>query len=153
MLEHTCNAGKWVVKMTCTHIHTDSQQKPRKYYRKLQCKHFDDLRIICHLCDKTLAQCCKSWSLCVDSPVLEGIVNNGFQYQSVTNVRRAAEMEHVNGPQGWMCIAQSTRIKHRENRITASQLCVSSKQSRCRKHGHNPPVRLLLAWRQIKYYM
>lgn len=41
--------------------------------------------------------------------MLEGIVNNGLQHQSVTNVRRATEMEHVYAPQGWVSVTQATK--------------------------------------------
>lgn len=48
--------------------------------------------------------------------MLEGIINNGFEYQSVTNVRRATKMEHVYGPQGWVSITQATRSQYRERK-------------------------------------
>lgn len=46
--------------------------------------------------------------------MLEGIVNNSFQYQSVADVRRATKMEHVYGPQGWMSVTQATASKYKE---------------------------------------
>lgn len=42
-----------------------------------------------------------------DSPVLEAVVDNGLQYQSVTDVRRAPKMEHVDAPQGWVSFTQA----------------------------------------------
>lgn len=74
------------------------------------CKHLlDELRVIFSLCVKNV-------SLCVYSPVLEGIVNNGFQHQSVTDVRWATKMEHVYGPQGWMSVTQATKSKYEDKR-------------------------------------
>lgn len=51
--------------------------------------------------------------------MLEGIVNNGLQHQSVTNVRRAAEMEHVYAPQGWVSVTQATEseTKRKKNKV------------------------------------
>lgn len=46
--------------------------------------------------------------------MLEGIVDNSFQYQSVADVRRATKMEHVYGPQGWMSVTQATASKYKE---------------------------------------
>lgn len=46
--------------------------------------------------------------------MLEGIVNDGFQYQSVTDVGRPTKMEHVNAPQGGMGVAQATGLTRRE---------------------------------------
>ena len=49
--------------------------------------------------------------------MLEGIVNDGLQYQSITNVRRAAEMEHVYGPQGRVSVTQAAKTKHEEKGV------------------------------------
>lgn len=46
--------------------------------------------------------------LCGHPPVFEGVVNNRLQNQLVTNVGRATEMEHVDGPQGRVSVTQST---------------------------------------------
>ena len=82
----------------------------------LHCKPLlDELRVIFPFCDDFFLSC-------GNLPVLEGIVNDGFQYQSVTNVRRATKMEHVYGPQGGVCITQATISKYREKR----QRCLAS---------------------------
>lgn len=46
-------------------------------------------------------------------PVCEGIVDYSLEKQPVSYLRRSSEREHVNGPQSWMSLAQTTA-----NRIT-----------------------------------
>lgn len=65
-------------------------------------------------------------SVCVDSPVLEGVVNDGFQHKSVTDVRRATEMEHVYAPQGRVSVTQATRSKYEEERGTWDSFQIAS---------------------------
>lgn len=56
--------------------------------------------------------------------MLEGIINNGFQHQTVTDVRRATKMEHVYGPQGWVSITQATRTQCREKTVSFGLVCL-----------------------------
>lgn len=61
--------------------------------------------------------------------MLEGIVNNSFQYQSVADVRRATKMEHVYGPQGWMSVTQATASKYKEKeKHCFDWICLASLQ-------------------------
>lgn len=59
----------------------------------------------------------KNMLWCSDSPVLEGIVNNGLQHQPVANVRRATKVEHVYAPQGRMGITQTTMEEKEEQML------------------------------------
>lgn len=52
----------------------------------------------------------KDLSLCSISPVLEGVVHDGFQHQPVTDVRRATKMEHVYAPKGWVSVTQAAEL-------------------------------------------
>jgi len=38
-------------------------------------------------------------------PVLECVIDNGFQNQTISNLGRASEVKHVYGPQSRMSIA------------------------------------------------
>lgn len=53
------------------------------------------------------------------SPVLEGVVNDGLQHQSVTNMRRAPEVEHVDAPQGRVSVTQAAASKVKRERERA----------------------------------
>lgn len=50
------------------------------------------------------------------APVLEGVVNDGFQHQSVTNMRRAPEVEHVYAPQGRVSVTQAAASEAKRKR-------------------------------------
>lgn len=52
----------------------------------------------------------ESFKLVVDGivPVCEGVVNYRLQQQSISNLRRSSEGEHVNVPQSWMSPTETT---------------------------------------------
>lgn len=52
----------------------------------------------------------KDLPLCSISPVLEGVVHDGLQHQPVTDVRRAAKMEHVYAPKGRVSVTQAAGL-------------------------------------------
>lgn len=56
--------------------------------------------------------------------MLEGIVNNGLQDQSVTDVRRATKMEHVYGPQGRVSVTQAAKSKYEEKQEGVCSLLI-----------------------------
>lgn len=59
-------------------------------------------------------------------PVCEGIVDYSLKKQSVSYLRRPSEREHVNGPQSWMSLAQTTA-----NRITQKKTSMKITPTRC----------------------
>ena len=61
------------------------------------------------------------------SPVLEGVVNDGFQHQSVTNMRRAPEVEHVYGPQGRVSVTQAAVSKVKRKRAKSLRFGVRTR--------------------------
>lgn len=40
-------------------------------------------------------------------PVLEGVVDDGFEDDSIPDLRGSSEVKHVDGPQGGMGVAQT----------------------------------------------
>lgn len=61
--------------------------------------------------------------LCGVSPVLEGVVHDGFQHQAVANVRRATEMEHVYAPEGRVSVAQAAGLSQGNTTQTRRGVC------------------------------
>lgn len=65
----------------------------------------------------------KDLSPCSISPVLEGVVHDGFQHQPVTDVRRAAKMEHVYAPKDWVSVTQAAGLRGEDRRERRRGVC------------------------------
>lgn len=48
--------------------------------------------------------------------MLEGVVHDGFQHQAVADVRWAAEMEHVDAPEGRVSVTQAAGLRRGNTR-------------------------------------
>lgn len=60
-----------------------------------------------------------SLQLIVDTlvPVFEGVVDNSLQQQSVSNLRRSSEGEHVDGPESRVSLTQTTASRKKDIKI------------------------------------
>lgn len=59
--------------------------------------------------------------------MLEGVVNDGFQHQSVTDMRWAPEVEHVYAPQGRVSVTQAAASKQKRKRAKCFKFGVGTR--------------------------
>lgn len=76
----------------------------------------------------------ESFKLVVGSmvPVCEGVVDYRLQQQSVSNLRRSSEGEHVNGPQSRMSPTETTAQR---NTHTVEQTAIKILWGNCKSEG------------------